>query len=253
MAEPINEPSIVSSTFPDPPPFWQDFTPEKIERFESLKSRYANQQGLDAAAVIRVPDVPEDLVNLQPPAEPADRKWRLFGEVQTLDDELQSLETAGIDRLVPASESDQDGKHIDRAFALKRLAKSLLLNFLEWMGVMAIAPEQGSEKVSDLRTLLLNFHHILNEYRPHQAREQLIAMMQSQLDNKRAETAAIRSVVDKAKRVLEGLGSIEVARDGASAADTGGAKEAGRTAADHEGARRGREDAGWEAVDSDFA
>lgn len=61
-----------------------------------------------------------------------------------LDDELQSLETAGIDRLVPASESDQDGKHIDRAFALKRLAKSLLLNFLEWMGVMAIAPEQVS-------------------------------------------------------------------------------------------------------------
>lgn len=78
-------------------------------------------------------------------------------------------------------------------------------------------------------------------------------MMQSQLDNKRAETAAIRSVVDKAKRVLEGLGSIEVARDGASAADSGGAKEAGRTAADHESARRGREDAGWEAVDSDFA
>lgn len=58
-----------------------------------------------------------------------------------LDDELQSLEAAGVERLVPA-EDNLDGKHVDRAFVLKRLAKSLLLNFLELMGVMGIAPEQ---------------------------------------------------------------------------------------------------------------
>ena len=68
-----------SSTFPDPPPFWRDFTTDKIERMESLRSRYADQTGLDASTVIRVPNVPEDLTNLQPPAEPADGKWRLFG------------------------------------------------------------------------------------------------------------------------------------------------------------------------------
>lgn len=84
MADPVAEASKASSTFPDPPPFWQDFTPEKVDRFESLKSRYADQQGLDATTVTRVPNAPADLVNLQPPAEPADRKWRLFGEVQTV-------------------------------------------------------------------------------------------------------------------------------------------------------------------------
>lgn len=35
-------------------------------------------------------------------------------------------------------------------------------------------------------------HHILNEYRPHQARETLRLMMNDQLDRKRKETAALR-------------------------------------------------------------
>jgi mediator of RNA polymerase II transcription subunit 7 len=70
----------LSATFPDPPPFWRDFTPEKIEQLEELKSRYADQIGLDVSAIVRVPDVPEDLINLQPPPEPAVRKWRLFDE-----------------------------------------------------------------------------------------------------------------------------------------------------------------------------
>lgn len=201
----------LSATFPDPPPFWRDFTPEKIEQYEDLKARYADQNGLDVSSVFRVPNVPADLINLQPPPEPTTRKWRLFDEQipLSLDIQLKSLEDSNIENLV-SHDGDIDGKHVDRAFELKRLAKSLLLNFLELMGVMGMNPEQGAEKVKDIQTLLLNFHHILNEYRPHQAREQLIALMQDQLDAKRAETAAIRAVTDKAKRVMEGLGSIEV-------------------------------------------
>lgn len=95
----------------------------------------------------------------------------------------------------------------------------MLLNFLELMGHMSLDPRFAEDKVSDIRTLFINFHHVLNEYRPHQAREQAISLMQDRLDKIRAETTAINAQVDKAKRVLEGLASIEVPSVEATMAD----------------------------------
>lgn len=69
---------------------------------------------------------------------------------------------------------------------------------------------QAEGKVNDIRDMLINFHHLINEYRPHQARESLISMMQAQLDRTRAETNAIRDAKDKAERIMEGLGSLKV-------------------------------------------
>ncbi|KAJ4223520.1 Mediator of RNA polymerase II transcription subunit 7 [Fusarium solani] len=209
MAE-QQEPHSLSSTFPNPPPFWKDFTPEKLSRIEALRTAHLGQHEGEPLTV-RVPDVPEDLINLQPPAEPADGRWRVFGDQYMLDDKLPTLEEQGIINLPSTTPSDsKDVKHFDRAFELKRLAKSLLLNFLELTGTLAQNPEQAEAKVQDLRTLFINFHHILNEYRPHQARESVIALMQEHLDRTRTETMAIRTQVDKARRVLDGLGSLSV-------------------------------------------
>lgn len=83
-----------------------------------------------------------------------------------------------------------------------------MLNFLELIGVASINPEGIAEKADDIETILINMHSGINEYRPHQARESLIQTMQDRLDQIRAETAAVNAVTDKARRVLEGLGSI---------------------------------------------
>lgn len=77
---------------------------------------------------------------------------------------------------------------------------------------------QAADKVKDIRDLFYNFHHLINEYRPHQARESLIATMQAQLDRLRAETTAIRDSKEKVERMLEGLGSLKIDQEEVAAA-----------------------------------
>ncbi|KAK3401562.1 mediator of RNA polymerase II transcription subunit 7 [Sordaria brevicollis] len=323
MADNEEDNSALASFFPDPPLFWKAFTPSNLQAIADLKQQHATQRGIPIEDVVRVPDLPvdSDLIYLQPPAEPKDGSWRLYGEPQSLEESLQPLESAGIERLGPplpgssttpaASESQtitqttlttstsdsqsttqppQDTQatsifpsqppsqhpsttsvssntpstqtHDTLHLHLKRLSKSLLLNYLELLGIMSLDPSAGSAKAADLRTLFLNFHHVLNEYRPHQAREQLIQLMQEKLDQTRAETAANRAVAEKARRVLEGLGSVDVPvvkgvntdgglGTGAGAGTVGGGKE--EEEEEEEKRYWEREGMGWGVLDAEFA
>lgn len=119
MEEP-EEPHSLASTFPNPPPFWKDFTPDRLARLNDLCRAEGVDTGTAVSAAppvasdepapqhetelepersdakardvvlegstrrvdgpVRLPNVPRDLVNLQPPAEPADGRWRVFGD-----------------------------------------------------------------------------------------------------------------------------------------------------------------------------
>lgn len=90
------EPHSLASTFPNPPPFWKDFTPDRIARIEELRREHRQQNGVlgaegeapsthDSQLPMRLPGgVPKELINLQPPAEPEDRRWRVFGDHYTV-------------------------------------------------------------------------------------------------------------------------------------------------------------------------
>ncbi|EEB07745.1 mediator complex subunit Med7 [Schizosaccharomyces japonicus yFS275] len=89
---------------------------------------------------------------------------------------------------------------------LKRLSRSLMLNFLELLGIMAKAPDQFPTKTENMRVILLNIHHLINEYRPHQARESLIVLLEKQLssiqnncDDLRQKNETLKSTLDKYK------------------------------------------------------
>ncbi|KAI9899888.1 hypothetical protein N3K66_004150 [Trichothecium roseum] len=257
MAEQEQQPHSLASTFPSPPPFWRDFTPENVRRIDDLlllaaAGAAAAGQGDGSGGDDRLAraELPEELVNLQPPPEPADGRWRVFGDHYSLNDELPTLEDQGITNLPATHPSRQNQQQQqppsgssaaaprtvaqqDTALELKRLVKSLLLNFLELAGALHASPGDATAKVADLRTLLINIHHTLNEYRPHQARESAAELMQDLLDRTRRETAGVQEVVDRGRRVLEGLGSLGVDGDGvgsAAAAAAAGSMAATATA-----------------------
>lgn len=73
------------------------------------------------------------------------------------------------------------------------------------MGTLSVSPEQFESKVQDLRNLFINAHHLLNLYRPHQARESLIMMMEEQLNHSREEIKQMDKVKADIENVLEQL------------------------------------------------
>ena len=76
--------SALASTWPNPPPFFRDFTEENLARFKQIAD--AQPEAKDGAPMRRIPDVPAELANLQPPAEPADGVWRVFGDQYSVRD-----------------------------------------------------------------------------------------------------------------------------------------------------------------------
>lgn len=82
--------------------------------------------------------------------------------------------------------------------------------------------------------------------------------MQDQLDSKRAETAAIKNVVDKAKRAIEGLGSMEIPSAELKEVEHSQLLSVPSTANGMHGATgihssKERENAVWPLADADFA
>lgn len=128
---------------------------------------------------------------------------------------LPSLKEQGIEQLYPSPPATdaggeeaaltKDGRPLNHAYYLLKISKSLLLNFLEFVGILAVAPEQFEPKLEDIRNLFINAHHLLNLYRPHQARESLILMMEEQLERTRNEIQDMDKIKERVERLLEQL------------------------------------------------
>ncbi|CAO1425718.1 unnamed protein product [Diamesa serratosioi] len=110
-------------------------------------------------------------------------EYSMFGNSFNNEDSIiRPLESQGIKRLYP--------QHFDRKKELKKLNHSLLVNFLDLIDLLILSPDspKRTEKIDDLTLLFVHIHHLLNEYRPHQARETLRVLMDLQ-KRQRLETA----------------------------------------------------------------
>ncbi|KAF3917871.1 hypothetical protein ABW20_dc0107188 [Dactylellina cionopaga] len=198
-----------ASAFPAPPTFYEHFTEEnqaKLKEIQaSLLSSTSNPSEGDDAAKHASQSLPPELVCLIPPKPPTEGQYRSFGDTWNIPDRLPTLKELNIPQLF--GEPSDESYNVDRAQELRRLCKSLLLNYLELVGVMGMSPEDFEEKVYHMRIHLINIHQLINEYRPHQARETLIAMMEEQLEKSKQETEENRKACRKIKDLMAGLDS----------------------------------------------
>ncbi|KAJ8406087.1 hypothetical protein AAFF_G00309750 [Aldrovandia affinis] len=117
------------------------------------------------------------------PPPPIRDNYMMFGNQFQCDDLIiRPLESQGIERLHPMQ--------FDHKRELKKLNMSILVNFLDLLDILIKSPGsiRREEKLEDLKLLFVHMHHLINEYRPHQARETLRVMMEVQ-KRQRLETA----------------------------------------------------------------
>jgi len=147
----------------------------------------AQQPGGEALQVSAMPLPPMQYVKLYtdenvrrgtapPPPAPLQDSYSMFGNVFTSEDcIIASLESQGIKRLYSA-------KDVDRKRELKKLNHSVLVNFLDLLDFLIKSPdsEKRVEKIADQNLLFIHMHHLINEFRPHQARETLRVMLHVQ-------------------------------------------------------------------------
>lgn len=235
MAE-QNPARLLSAAFPTPPPFYKHFTKQNVTRLRELRKEAEKNQPSETDgsgnAVIDVASLPPELRFLVPPEPPADGRYKAFGAdydvclvlhvaartslraLTLTSDQLaqptQSLESAGIPQLYPADVAESEP-----TLHLQKLTQAILLNFLELVGTLSVNPTQATQKVEDLQNLFYNVHDLINRYRPHQARESLILMMEEQVDKVKQDIARVNEAKEKMVGLLKGIEGLQT-----TAADT---------------------------------
>lgn len=180
---------LISSLYPPPPPYYKYFTDDNVAKFEEWKKT-------------EPPDSPSGELRLQvPPEVPLGDQYRGYGSIWALENKLPSLKDLGWRQLY--NDHDETITSKQKIDELHKLLDSLLLNFLELVGLMSVEPAKFYVKIEDLKLILININHLLNTYRPHQTRESLIMLLKKQIESKKAEILEIDKVTAEVKdRVL---------------------------------------------------
>ena len=133
------------------------------------------------------------------PPPPISDSYNMFGNVFKEEDCIvSSLESQGIKRLYSA-------KDVDRKRELKKLNHSVLVNFLDLLDHLIKSPDSDKrvEKISDLNLLFIHMHHLINEFRPHQARETLRVMLHVQKKKRLQLADKFQEHLDKVQETIQ--------------------------------------------------
>jgi mediator of RNA polymerase II transcription subunit 7 len=217
--------------FPPPPPFYQHFTVENRDRLEAAKKdagidTTSNDENSPRLSTEQVLALPTELRYLVPPEPPNDtEEFKVFGTVtkakgsDTFNNTMEwigrtlaadyTLTDWTYEQLYPSTDASSSASStLDRQRYLFRFLRSILLAYIELLGIVANNPtsDNKDDKLKDILTMVTNMHALINEYRPHQARETLIREMERQVERKRKEIEGVKQMKERVSEVLEGFG-----------------------------------------------
>nr|CAG4638767.1 EOG090X0EJA [Cyclestheria hislopi] len=132
------------------------------------------------------------------PPPPITDSYSMFGsQFHTDDAVIRPLESQNIRRLYP--------NNYDHRRELKKLNHSIMASFLDLVEIIIRNPESGrrAEKIDDLTLLFIHMHHLVNEFRPHQARETLRVMLEQQKRQRLEIAERFQRHLEKARDLLQ--------------------------------------------------
>lgn len=180
--------SGLASLFPPPPRYYKNFTEDAWQRVQQLERDGQVPAGADA-----------ELFPPAPPDAAVRPMYRNFGSLWAVENALPSLQESGITQLYPDG-TERDARQL--AAELQKLLQSVLVQFLGLVQTLHSDATQFPARVEDLRTTLVNMHHLINTYRPLQNKESLAQAMEAQTAALRENAARARETNARAAALL---------------------------------------------------
>ena len=239
--QPQEELVPIKTLFPAPPPFYKNFTKQNVNELKRLRKEAdipasgsgsqsqpqtnGEQPTTDQKKDLDILSLPPELRYFFLPQPPPTETYTSFGLTQSLHASDSTLASRGIEQLYPSHPSVTTNPQPH----LLALARSLLTKYLHILGVLSNQPEAYEESTKELETIVYNLHDLINRYRPHQAREQLILMMEERVERLRGEVRGIEEGERRARELVGGF-----AGEGEDGMVEDGQVDGGKEAADGE-------------------
>eukprot|EP00123_Amoebidium_parasiticum_P006864 comp17709_c0_seq1/m.17605 comp17709_c0_seq1/g.17605 ORF comp17709_c0_seq1/g.17605 comp17709_c0_seq1/m.17605 type:complete len:205 (-) comp17709_c0_seq1:562-1176(-) len=136
-----------------------------------------------------------------PPPIPED-EYTVYGETFSTKEEpilpwKQKLEAENWMQVFPDKIADLKGE-------LRKIAMSLLFTFMDLVNALVETPSDWPRYHLELCILLQNFTALINEYRPHQARETLKAMLEAQMKRRHDMAEKLQRCTNAVNTELQG-------------------------------------------------
>ncbi|EGT38353.1 hypothetical protein CAEBREN_17877 [Caenorhabditis brenneri] len=156
------------SPFPNPPEYASAYTPDRIDNGSA------------------------------PPPPHAFTEFTVFGEEYRLESEvIAPLKNHNVREIY------EDKKNWKAE--MKKLNRSAICAFFDLVEILIRAPDHPvrEEKINDLHTIFINMHHLINEFRPVQARDSVRILQERQIEELSAVCENFKSYLQDGKEVVD--------------------------------------------------